>query len=109
MTNALPTLTAAAEPAGVGLLLWALVAVVGLVLLVARWKLNAFVALILASLFVGIAAGMNLTTIATSFQEGVGRVLGDIAMVVGLGTVLGKLLAESGGAGVVADTLIRAF
>src|SRR5438093_9176694 len=52
---------------------------------------------------------MRLTTIAASFTEGVGKVLGDIAMVIGLGTVLGKMLAESGGAEVVARALIQAL
>jgi GntP family gluconate:H+ symporter len=91
------------------LLLCALAAVLGLVILVARFKLNAFLALILASLFVGLCSGMELPRIAEAFRDGVGKVLGDIAMVVGLGTVLGKLLAESGGAPVVAHTLIRAL
>ena len=98
------------------LLLCALVAVLGLVLLIARFKLNAFVALILASLFVGICSGMNLPRpelflhlqgIGKAFAEGVGNVLASIAMVVGLGTILGKLLAESGGAEVIAQWLIR--
>lgn len=88
------------------LLVVAALAVAGLVVLVARFKLNAFLALILASLFAGLGTGMNLPDIAKAFQEGVGRVLGDIAMVVGLGTVLGKLLAESGGAQVIANTLV---
>ena len=91
------------------LLLWVVVAVAGLVLLVARFHWNAFLALIVASLVVGLGAGMELPGIAKAFQEGVGRVLGDIGMIVGLGAVLGKLLAESGGAQVIADTLARAF
>ena len=91
------------------LLLYALVAVVGLVLLIARFKLNSFVALILASLFVGLCSGMKLGDIAKGFQEGVGGVLSSIAIVVGLGTILGKMLAESGGARVVATTLIQAL
>lgn len=91
------------------LLLYALAGVLGLVLLIARFKLNSFVALILASLFVGLGARMNLPDIASAFQQGVGNVLGGIAMVVGLGTVLGKLLAESGGAQIISDTLIRAL
>ena len=91
------------------LLLCALVAVVGLVVLIARFKFNAFVALIVASLFVGLCSGMPLAAIATSFQEGLGNVLGSIAMVIALGTVLGKMLAESGGAEVVARVLIRAL
>lgn len=89
------------------LLLYALVAVVGLIILIARFKLNAFLALILASLFVGICSGMELSKVAKSFQDGVGATLGFIAVVVGLGTMLGKMLAESGGAEVVANAFIR--
>jgi GntP family gluconate:H+ symporter len=97
---------ASQNPAAGVLLLLVLVAIAGLVVLVARFKLNAFLALILASLFVGLCSGMELPLVAKAFQEGVGRVLGDIAMVVGLGAVLGKLLAESGGAQVIANTLV---
>jgi GntP family gluconate:H+ symporter len=82
-------------------------AVIGLIVLVARFKLNAFLALILASIFVGLCSGMPLPKIARSFQEGVGGTLGFIAVVVGLGTMLGKMLAECGGAEVVAASFIR--
>jgi GntP family gluconate:H+ symporter len=91
------------------LLLIALFAVVGLILLIARFKLSAFIALMLASLFVGVCSGMQLSDVPKSFLEGVGKVLGDIAVVIGLGTILGKMLAESGGADVVANRLIRAL
>ena len=91
------------------LLLYTLAAVLGLIVLIARFKLHAFLALILASLFVGLCAGMKLPEIARDFQVGVGTTLGSIAVVVGLGTMLGKMLAESGGAEVVAHTLIRAL
>jgi gluconate:H+ symporter, GntP family len=89
------------------LLVIALVAVAGLIILVARFKLNAFVALMVASLFVGTCSGMKLADVPRSFLEGVGRVLGDISMVIGLGAILGKLLAESGGAEVVASRLVQ--
>ena len=89
------------------LLIFVALAVVGLIVLVARFKLNAFLALILASLFVGLCSGMPLPLIAKAFQEGVGNTLGFIAVVVGLGTMLGKMLAESGGAEVVASTFVR--
>src|SRR5437867_13345070 len=88
------------------LLLVALLAVVGLILLSARFKLNAFIALMLASLFVGVCSGMKLSDVPKSFLEGVGKVLGDIAVVIGLGTILGKMLAESGGGDVVAKRVI---
>lgn len=91
------------------LLISALLSVIGLVVLIARFRMNAFVALVLASLAMGLAAGMNLGDVATAFQNGVGKILGGIGMIIGLGTLLGKLLAESGGARVVADTLIRSL
>ena len=84
-------------------------AIAGLVILVARFKLNAFIALILASLFAAICSGRPLIESANAFQDGVGQTLGFIAVVVGLGTMLGKLLAESGGAEVIAARFINLF
>lgn len=83
-----------------------LAAVIGLVLLVSRWKVHAFPGLIIASIFVGVASGLRPAEIVTAFQEGMGSTLGFIAVVVGLGTMLGKLLAESGGAEVIARRMI---
>ncbi len=96
---------ALAEPQ-FGLLWITLAAVVGLVVLLSRFKLNAFLGLLLASVFVGIATGMKPVEIAKAFQDGMGTTLGFIAIVVGLGTMLGRLLAESGGAQVIASRLI---
>ena len=86
-----------------------LAAIVVLVVLVARFKLNAFIALMLAALCVGLLAGMRPLAVAKAFQDGVGNTLAFIAVVVGLGTMLGKMLSESGGAEVIAGTLIRLF
>jgi gluconate:H+ symporter, GntP family len=91
------------------LLLWTAAAVVALILLIAWARLNAFVALTVTSLVVGAVSGMPLGTVVRAFQEGVGSTLGFIAVVIGLGTMVGKMLAESGGADVVADRLIRLF
>jgi gluconate:H+ symporter, GntP family len=91
------------------LLLWTAAAVVALILLIAWARLNAFVALTVTSLLVGAVSGMPLGTVVRAFQEGVGSTLGFIAVVIGLGTMVGKMLAESGGADVVADRLIRLF
>ncbi len=91
-------------------LLWhALFAVVCLVVLIARAKVSAFVALILAALYVGIVSKLPLPDVAKAFADGVGGILGSIAMVVGLGAVLGKMLEVSGGASVVANTLLKVF
>jgi GntP family gluconate:H+ symporter len=87
----------------------ALGAVVALIVLIARFKLHPFVVLIAVSLALGTAAGMPLGTVVKAFQDGVGGVLGFIAIVVALGTMLGKLMAESGGATRIATTLIALF
>jgi len=100
------------------LIILALVAIAGLVLLVTRLRLNAFAALLLAALLVGGGAvllgvdhrpaGATETRTLTgldvikSFQDGMGATLGGIAAIIGFGTMLGKLLAESGGAEVLA-------
>ena len=86
-----------------------LAAIVGLIILVAYFKINAFIALILASLFVAICSGKPLLASAKAFQDGVGTTLAFIAVIVGLGTMLGKLLAESGGAEVIATRFIKLF
>jgi GntP family gluconate:H+ symporter len=81
---------------------------VALVVLLITWvRMPAFLALATGSLFVGLAARMPLPDIPRAFQSGVGDTLGFVAMVIGLGTVIGKLLAESGGAAVVSSALIR--
>ncbi|HTD83335.1 MAG TPA: GntP family permease [Gemmatimonadaceae bacterium] len=91
------------------LLLYALIAVVALILLIARAKLHPFIALVVVSLIMGLAAGMPAWLVVQSFQKGVGNVLGFIAVVVGLGTMLGKMMAESGAATRIARTLIDLF
>src|SRR5687767_3642247 len=91
------------------LLLYTAIAVAGLVFLIVRLKVSAFVALIIASLFVGLAAGMEPARMLKAFQDGVGGVLGSIAAIIGLGTILGKMLAESGGAEIISSRLIALF
>ena len=97
----------AVDPAPLLLITFAAVALV--VLLITWLRLPAFIALAIGSLFVGVAARMPVTEIPRAFQQGMGDTLGFIAMVIGLGTVIGKLLAESGGAVVVSTALIRAL
>lgn len=84
------------------LLLLALAAIAVLVALVTWRKVNAFLALLIAALMVGIGAGMPPLAALKAFQDGVGATLAGIAAVIALGSMLGKLLAESGGAQVLA-------
>lgn len=91
------------------LLLYALLAVITLIVLIARFKLHPFIALVSVSLAMGVASGMTPVVAVKSFQDGVGNVLGFIAIVVALGTMLGKMMAESGAATRIAITLIGLF
>ena len=91
------------------LLLYALLAVTALIVLIARFKLHPFIALVAVSLGLGVVAGMPLPAAVKAFQDGVGGTLGFIAIVLGLGTMLGKMMAESGAATRIATTMIELF
>lgn len=83
--------------------------VVLLLLLVTRFKLNAFIALLITSMFIGIGAGMPVDVILESMQEGMGGTLGFVATVVGLGAIFGQILEHSGGASALAKYLLNKF
>src|SRR6267142_6090180 len=95
--------------ANTALLLYAFLAVLALIVLIARFKLHPFIALIVVSLALGVTAGMPFANVVKAFTDGVGGILGFIAIVVGLGTMLGKMMAESGAATRIATTLIALF
>lgn len=80
-----------------------------LLFLIIRSKLHAFVALLLVSLLVGVAAGMPLKSVIESIQNGMGGTLGFVAVVVGLGAMFGQMLEASGGAERLAQTLMKKF
>ena len=86
------------------------VAVVGIglvVVLIVRARLHAFLALTLGALFVGALSGIPLAKVTTSFETGAGGVLGYVGVLIALGAMLGKLLADSGGADRVVETLLH--
>jgi len=106
------------------LIVLALVAIGVLVLLITKFKVNPFISLLLASLLVGggaVATGRlvkdaagkevsySMVGVAKTFADGLGATLGGIAAIIGLGTMLGKLLAESGGAEVLAKRFSAFF
>ncbi len=97
------------EGHGAFLLISALVSVIALIILIGRFKINPFVVLMTVSLGLALIAGMPPQTIVKSFESGVGTTLGHIAVIVALGTMLGKMMAESGGADRIAHTLIQLF
>ncbi|MBP2850731.1 gluconate transporter [Dickeya oryzae] len=80
-----------------------------LLVLMIRFKLNGFIALILVALAVGVMQGMPVQKVMTSIKNGVGGTLGSLALIMGFGAMLGKLLADCGGAQRIATTLIQRF
>jgi GntP family gluconate:H+ symporter len=96
-------------PAQWMLIVLALAGVGVLVLLVMRLRLNPFLALLIAALLVGAGSGKPLLTVAEAFQDGMGKTLGGVAAVICLGVMLGKLMAESRGAEVLAKRMVQIF
>ncbi len=90
-------------------ILFVVIGVALLLLLMVRFKLNGFIALILVALAVGVMQGMPVNKVITSIKAGVGGTLGSLALIMGFGAMLGKLLADCGGAQRIATTLINKF
>lgn len=84
-------------------------AVAILLFLVLKFKVSAFIALLLTSIYVGILSGMPLSAITQSIQDGMAGTLGFVATVVGLGAIFGQMLESSGGAESLAHYLVRKF
>lgn len=87
--------------AGAGILL--------LLFLVIYLRIAAFVALLLVSFIVGVGAGMPMDAVIQSVKQGMGGTLGFVAVVVGLGAILGQILESSGGIAQFAQSLIQRF
>ncbi|MDP3894991.1 GntP family permease [Nocardioides sp.] len=91
------------------LLLIAAAAVALLLVLIIKVKLHAFVALVVVSVLTAVAAGIPVADIPTALLAGFGGTLGAVALLVGFGVMLGRLLELTGGAQVLADTMINRF
>ncbi len=83
---------------------------VAAVILGVMWlKIHPFVALLTAAIGVGLASGMTPDTVLDSVQSGMGNTLGFVAIVVGLGSMFGMMLEESGGAERLAGRMVEFF
>ncbi len=91
------------------LLLIAAVAVALLLFLIMKVKLHAFVALVLVSVLTALAAGIPVGDVPDALSFGFSNTLGSVALLVGFGVMIGRLLEVTGGAQVLADTLIGRF
>ncbi|CUB28977.1 High-affinity gluconate transporter [Bacillus subtilis] len=83
--------------------------ILALLLLIMGLKLNTFISLLVVSFGVALALGMPFDKVVSSIEAGIGGTLGHIALIFGLGAMLGKLIADSGGAQRIAMTLVNKF
>jgi Gnt-I system high-affinity gluconate transporter len=80
-----------------------------LVLLITWAKVNAFLAFLVVSIFTGLLLGIPLDKISSSVQKGIADTLGSLVIIIVMGAMLGKLVAESGAAQRITTVLMRAF
>jgi GntP family gluconate:H+ symporter len=111
MTPALTVLAADTELAqpiasGWHLVLAALVGIAVIVVLITVAKLHPFLALIFGALTVGFVAGMNPGDLLDSFGDGFGTTAASVGILIALGAMFAKLLADSGGADEIVDTIV---
>ncbi|TWP46469.1 GntP family permease [Lentzea tibetensis] len=100
-----------------GLLTLAALSIAVLLLLIIKFKVEPFISLLVVGLLVALASGLPTETLVGSAQKasdsllekGFGGILGHIAAIIGLGTLLGAILEASGGAQVLTEKLLRAF
>lgn len=80
-----------------------------LLLLIGVLKLNTFLSFIIVSLGIGLAFGIPVQDVSKAVQRGIGNTLGFLAIILGCGAMLGKLVADSGAAQRIADSMIKIF
>jgi len=97
-----------AEPVASGwqLILAFLAGIAVIVVLITIVKLHPFLALLFGALTVGVVAGENLQTVLTSFTKGFGDTAASVGILIALGAMFAKLLADSGGADEIVDTIV---
>ncbi|MDM5212740.1 gluconate:H+ symporter [Peribacillus sp. RS7] len=86
-----------------------LIAIVIVILGVSWWKWHAFISLTVASLFLAVFSGLPMDKIVGAYETGVGAVLGHLIGILALGTILGKMMSDSGAGMQVADFFIDKF
>ncbi|PSV25525.1 MULTISPECIES: GntP family permease [unclassified Photobacterium] len=91
------------------LLFIAVCSILLLLLLIMKFKLHAFLALTLVSFITAVVTGVNADQVVPTMMSGFGGTLASVALLVGLGTMIGRILEVTGGAKVLADTLIGRF
>lgn len=102
-------MTAVATPDAARLVFAAVAGLILLLILIIKFKVHAMISILIGAVGIGLMAGMPLSDIIGSVNEGIGNTLKGIALLVGLGSMFGAILEESGGAQTLAVTMVRKF
>lgn len=90
-------------------LLIVLLGILLLVALIGYFKINAFISFLIVSIAIGLAHGMDAAAVSESVKKGIGGILGFLVIILGFGAMLGKLVADSGAAQRITDSLVAKF
>jgi len=80
-----------------------------LLFMILKLKIQAFIALLVVSIFLGLVTGMSMEGVVKGISDGMGSTLGFVATVVGIGAIFGQMLESSGGAESLARYLVKKF
>lgn len=85
------------------------ISIITLLVLIIYFRMQAFIALLLVSMLAALAGGIPVGEVIETLQDGMGGILGYIAIIIGIGTMIGEILRVSGGAKQIAGTLLKKF
>jgi len=78
-----------------------------LILLIVWLKLDTFISFMVVSVGLGLACGLDIHRITDAIQKGIGSIMGSLVIILGFGAMLGKLIADSGAAQQITQSLVR--
>jgi Gnt-I system low-affinity gluconate transporter len=85
------------------------ISILFLLVFIIKLRMQAFIALLIVSMVVAVVGGIPISEVINTIQQGMGGILGYIAIVIGIGTMIGEILRVSGGARQIAGTLLKQF
>jgi Gnt-I system high-affinity gluconate transporter len=88
-------------------LLLSFIGILCLILLIIWCKLDTFISFIVVSVGLGLACGLNIHQISDAIQKGIGSIMGSLVIILGFGAMLGRLIADSGAAQQITQSLVR--
>jgi Gnt-I system high-affinity gluconate transporter len=88
-------------------LLLSFVAILCLILLIIWCKLDTFISFVVVSVGLGLACGLDIHRISDAISKGIGNIMGSLVIILGFGAMLGRMIADSGAAQQITQSLVR--